>query len=268
MDIKNYSKGAAQRTAQRKIEAAATHKPLFPNIAQARAEYDPAKDGPRTMAQLAEDQAQLKAEGPQEKGLSGDTVRGLQELKKLEEVKMTQQAEAPKEQTVEDIEILNALRGVHTDMLNNEKERAAVALRVEPIDLGKGLMGEFTQQVPIVKEQLVVTYRSFTAMEAHWLRVLLYRVIEETPELERVADELHGLYQTVASIKKFNDTEQEPHIVRPNGVPAFSEEVFKRKVLQFQQLPIQLIGALGIHGSWFDLRVRELFVSVEPLKNG
>lgn len=271
--IKNYAQGMRERTEARK----AAKEPVFPNLTKAAANYDPKRDEPKTYAQLADEQRAAESAGQtqQPRGLSQETIEGMMQLKATQEAKIAElpppkEPEPGDDKAIQDLELAAVLRALREDPINNERERLAVAARVKPIDLSEGLLtGEFTQVVPVIPDRLTVTFRTLSGVEHQELRLKLHRAIDANPELERVNGELLGIYQTVASLKKFGDTTYASHLQREvNGTVKFLESEFDKKVGLFMAMPLQLIGLLGTHGSWFDGRVRELFTSTEALKNG
>lgn len=266
-----YGKGISARNLQRREE----RKGAFPNIAQASEEYDP-KQGARTMAQIAEEQRAVAAGAPKEPGISQATVDGLKALKVAQDA---QQPATPPPgpvllgedlpvQDAETLELLEVLKAANRDVMANEKEREAVEARLKPIDISEGLMsGSFIQDVPIVPDQLIVRYRSMTTLDHYEINARVYLKIQERPELQQVSGMLIGLYQTVATVAKINSTEFPSHIKKEAGKLVFDEKVFEQKLDAFMGFPLPLIGSLGVHGQWFDARVRKLFTTAS-LKNG
>lgn len=283
--IKSYGAGIRARTEERRA-AEKAQGPVFPNLAQAQVAYD-AKDGAQTLQQIAAEQRQNDA--PKQPGLSPQTVAGMSAV--FEHAQKAQatlpppaapegpqeprggQGTAPgtQELSSDDFELSAALRMMQQDVLQNDKERKAVAGRCKPLDLGAGIMsGEFTQDVPVVPDTLVVRYRSLSVLEHQALRLYLFDAIRENSALDQINGELMGLYQTVASVAAVNGQAfGNSHLKRQtNGTLEFLKDEFTEKLQKLQAMPLQLLHAIGVHGSWFDGRVRELFVTADPLKNG
>lgn len=173
--------------------------------------------------------------------------------------------------SLDDLEFERLLRGVQRDAINNEKERAAVKLRVEEIDLIAGIAsGEFTQTVPIIPGKLIVYYRSITADESTKLRLLLFNMVEKDKRVENVAADVLALMQVVCSITRINGNTLPSHMttIAP-GVQEFDETAFDAKFKFFRRMPVAMVHSLGTHGYWFEQRVRDLFSTVnEALGNG
>lgn len=286
--IVSYAQGIKARNAERAQEKK-DKGPIFPNMAQASVEYDPSH-GVKTLGQMADEQKAAAGGGPQKPAISQATVDGLTALKQAQERTMTTQpqpavppimaaaapstpppAAAPvqEEERLDDLELSTILAKMREDMLNNERERDAVEARLKPIDLSEGLMtGVFVQEVPIVPGALVVTFRCLSVIDHSTIRNKVYLMVRENPDLESASGELLGLLQTVATVKSINSTKFPNHLTQDKGKTVFDETIFEAKYQQFMAFPLPLISSLGIHSSWFDARVRKLFTSAEPIKNG
>lgn len=298
--VANYRKGVAERAAAQR-----QHKPPVPNLAQADVQFDPRKDQPVSLAQIAQSQKSVRevAEPPTKDGiLSSETIAGLQALKAAVEKQQNVSTQPPKEQPsmqqaqptpvapeappqvpsankdevarerlneLDEFELEKLLRSIQTDVINNESERKEIEKRVKPIDLTEGLStGQFTQDVPIVPDRLTVRYRTVTSLENQSIRILLAKHIQEDPRREAVASELYGLMQTVASVVRINTNQLPPHMVGQDMYSSeFDESVFLHKFKLFQRYPLPMLHAIGVHGFWFDRRVREAFTAT-ALKNG
>jgi len=292
--LENYKKGIAARA-----QAQRAARPGLPNLAQANEQYKPGKDRPMTLGQMGE--AQRAVEPPKgTPGLSEDTVAGLKAmaeharatLKKEVAVEQPQttKAEAKPEvksddkdrtpddlrrkqvdehlKELDDLEFDRVMRSIQNDVINNDTEKTAVKARVKPIDLTEGLAtGEFTQDVPI-NSALTIRYRTVSPAENQSIRLLLFQWIDKDPRREALSAELYGLMLSVASIVRINTQELPSHL---DGTSAyektFNEDVFTKKFSLISGYPMPLVHAIGVHGAWFDQRVRELFTS-ETLKNG
>lgn len=316
-------RAAAQRAADR---------PLIPDIAAADQLYKAGKDGPMTIAQIAQAQKTMSGQSDeqrQERGLSPQTVAGLQALQAaMQEQRKNMSSDesmsnlptpalapvaapapaptpppvaaaptpvtppAPVTSVVEpssssdpnaaekkarvsdalsdldDLEFERVLRGMHKDLINNEKEREAIRARVKPIDIIKGIStGEFTQDVPIIPNTFVIKYRTITPMENQAIRLILFRMFDEDKRREALGAELYGLMQTVCSVSMINGASFGQHLKGEGYGLEFDESGFTAKFRRFLLMPMPMIHALGTHGFWFEQRVREAFTT-DSLKNG
>lgn len=169
---------------------------------------------------------------------------------------------------LDDLEFERVLRGMQKDIINNDKEREAVRSRVKPIDIIKGIStGEFTQEVPIIPNALVVRYRTITPLENQSVRLVLFKMFDEDKRRENLGAELFGLMQTVCSVQMINGTSFGQHLKGEGYNLEFDEAGFVAKFKRFLLMPMPMIHALGTHGFWFEQRVREAFTT-DHLKNG
>ncbi len=274
--IKSYAGGIAARNAARQEER--RQEVLVPDLSQAVVTHRP--DQPQTMQQMAEAQRRDREGGPSDappQGLRPETIEGLKAVRAAQDAA---RAPAAKEKQVEaapaapevdeDEAIVDAFARIKEDVIQNERERKAVAERVSEIDLSEGLLtGEFTQHVPIVPGKLEVRFRCLTIGENNELRMLLLEDMREDPRKSQLGTELLAFYQTVASVMAINKQTYARHMgPDATGRITFQAPVFREKLATFMAFPLPLIASLGTHGAWFEQRVRELFVSTDRLKNG
>lgn len=286
--VKSYAGGIAARNAER--QQARRESPTLPNLGQAAVTYDP-KLGPQTLQQLGEAQrADAVGEEPAGAQLSPGVVEGLRAIHSAAQAQgaasqapppgpltppatSSASAAVPPDEELDPIdeEFVSALRRSKEDVIQNERERAAVALRVAPIELGSGLLtGAFTQDVPIVPGKLEVKFRCLTPMENNELRILLYEDIQADRRKDRLVQELLSIYQTTATTMSINKTVFADHLAYDGsfGGASFQTQIFRQKLAQFMSFPIPLVVAISTHSAWFEMRVRDLFTTADKLKNG
>lgn len=280
--VKSYAAGVAARNLQRQEER--RQSPVFPNLAQAEVTHREEGMG-RTLEEVGRMQradAASSDEPPPRAQLSEGTVEGLKAMRALQEKKLAEKEPPPKpatapvdpadleEEDPEDALIADAIRGAREDVIQNERERLAVAKRCGEIDLAQGLVtGEFTQVVEIVPEKLSVRYRCLTSGENTELRLYLYDQVAADRRRANLAADLLALYQTVASVVSINKHAYHKHMVPgEHGHLTFQKEIFEQKLHAFMAFPLPLIASLSTHGGWFEQRVRQLFATTDAIKNG
>lgn len=282
--VVSYAGGIAARTAQRQEER--RQNPVFPNLAQAAVTHQANQEQPQTLEDVGRAQRADASEGapPPRASLSEATVEGLKALKVAQEAAQkpaaTQPESKPPKKAVpdddeddadpEDLAFADALRNAREDVIQNDRERQAVAKRVKEIDLATGLLtGEFTQDVPVVPDKLEVRFRCLTTGENNELRLMLYEQVRDDPRKAQIGSDLLAFYQTVASVVSVNKTVYVKHMVQDTaGRTVFNRQAFDEKLSVFMTFPLPLIASLGTHGAWFEQRVRELFATTDRLKNG
>jgi hypothetical protein len=285
--VVSYAGGIAARTAQRQEER--RQNPVFPNLAQAAVTHRANQDEPQTLEDVGREQradaARPEGATPPRAALSEATVEGLKALKQAQETAQKPAAAAPESKAdkkpapaeaddedpdPEDLAFADALRSAREDVIQNDRERKAVATRVKEIDLATGLLtGEFTQVVPVVPDKLEVKFRCLTTGENNELRLMLYEQVRDDPRKAQIGSDLLAFYQTVASVVSVNKTVYVKHMVQDTaGRTVFNRQAFDEKLSVFMTFPLPLIASLGTHGAWFEQRVRELFATTDRLKNG
>ncbi len=286
--IQNYRTQAATRLKERRAAVPG----VMPNLTTANELYDPKRDKPMTAAQIGQAMA-ATAEATAAvtpPGLSAETVDGLKALHGAVQAQQpatqapapqaAEQASAPAavdgpppgpkvEDVVErldDLDFDRLLRATEEDVINNERERQAVAKRVKPIDILDGLAkNEFVQDVPI-NEHLKVRYRTISGDENKGIRLLLFKWIDEDKLLDGVSQDVYYFMCVTASIVRINSRELPAHVVGGE----FNEEAFTAKFKMVSKYPGPLLHSIGTHSRWFNQRVAECFATkLEPeLKNG
>ena len=300
--VKGYAEGAKKRREARKA-ASTKDRPKLPNLLRANQQFNPSKDKPMTLDQMAQAQETMDrvARGEEKAQAKPETIRGLQRIKEYsdkERARMEAEAAEKPEETkaevpdppkteepkkkpmtnaeaddalasMDDMDLELLMERVRSDIINNEVERKAIEKLVKPIDLAEGLAtGEFTQVVPIKKDVLEVTYRTVSAMENDEIRRIIFNQVSEDARVQNVSAERYGLMQTVAGIVQIGGNKLPKHLKQDgNGAYEFLEDVFLQKYRLISSYPAPLIHALGTHAFWFDQRVRKLFTA-ETLKNG
>lgn len=280
----DYNAGLVER-----IKKQAQNKPPIPNLLAAASNYQPGKDPPMTLSQMADAQKNIlnvTEDTPRPK-LGAETLAGLNALQQQAQAAQAaaaaaaapspQPAAAPSKFTTEekarleetsDMDFDLMLARMSSDAINNEEERKAVEARVAPMNLADGLVSnEWTQHVPIKPGVLNVTFRSTTGVESEALRQLVLLETQDNPKAASMAGERLGFFQVVAAIKMINGQEYANHLVFNGTMQVFDKDIFMSKVNALSMKPSLLIHSLQVHAYWFDRRVRDLF-STTALKNG
>lgn len=273
-----YREKLEARNATRKAE----EPKVIPNFAEASATYNPQQDPPKTLSQLGEAQRMMGGEEPAT--FSQATIDGLARIKAAAEEEAgkaqagaTQPEPPPLLEKTEDIKAIldgmdsltagNLKRRIEEDVINNKAEREAVEAKIAPMDLTQGILNnEFTQLVPIVPGVLV-TYRSVSKEEDMRMRSMIFDMTVQDSRVEIHSDDLYGVMLIVATVAQINTKQWPRHMVGTSWDAEFDPKLFQEKLRQFMRMPMPLLHALGVHGGWFDVRVRRLFTATS-LKNG
>jgi hypothetical protein len=178
-------------------------------------------------------------------------------------------------ENMDDFELERIMRGIQNDVINNTREREHVDNiangRINEIDFAAGVAsGEFKQIVDVVPGRLKVHYRTITSAENQGIRQLIYKMVQQDPTLDKLSAEIFGLALLVASVTQIGSKAYPDHLKRTSSTTfgaEFDETVFRAKYREFSYMPQPLLHSIGVHGQWFDLRVRSLF-TVDFAKNG
>jgi hypothetical protein len=148
------------------------------------------------------------------------------------------------------------------DALVNPKRRKLIESRLSKLDITDIIIhGEIRQDVIIVPDRLVVTYRSVSADEDLEVKRMMFGESGG----DRYLMDKYTIMQLTLALVSINGDELPTHL---DDKRKFSEEKFARKFEKVVRFPIQFIADLGVQYLWFDERVRRLFVgSTEELKN-
>lgn len=178
-------------------------------------------------------------------------------------------------EVMDDFEIERIMRGIQNDVINNTKERDHVNdpanKRLSEIDFAQGVAeGEFTQIVDVIPGRLKVHYRTLSPMEMQAIRLWIFDQVTKDQRLDKISGEMYGIGMLVASVVQIGGTKYPDHLKRKGQgtySAEFDDKVFGEKYDMFSRMPQQLIHAVGTHGQWFDLRVRQMFTT-DYAKNG
>lgn len=294
--VARYKKGLEDR-AKAAGDAKRATEPKVPNLMAAANQYNPQQDGPMTLGQVAQAQANQEAvvagEADPKKKLSDATIAGLAALK--QEVDNSQptpqaapaapvspakveQVERPEPISIDsndggvmadalsDLDVELMLRRMREDVIQNKAQEEALEKRLKPIDFAEGIMtGEFKQVIPI-RDGLTIVMRTLTPLENEEIRkIILEMQLQDNRETGLAAERL-SFMQTVAAVFSINGEEFPSHVSRAGGETRFNQEVFLKKYSLFSNYPSPFIHTLTTHAYWFDRRVRRLF-TVDVAKN-
>lgn len=209
--------------------------------------------------------------------LSEQTVEGLDAITKFQ----GEAEEAQKQVAEEDIEKVTEVThrkqvtddlGLDESFFDNIKAqqneldttelREATEERCEPLNVVQLIEdGEIRQDVPIITDKFVVTYRTISGEEDLALKRELFS--EKGPDVY-VYDRLNMML-LAAGLYAVNAAPLPSHL---NARGRFDKDLFLHKFKSVIAYPIQMLASMGINYNWFDARTRKLFVDLGPLKNG
>lgn len=208
--------------------------------------------------------------------LSNKTVEGLEALAKFQQdAEKAQQKvadEAAKKDEASsldnDLELLDQPSFLNqyqkeVNELNTEELRRAIEARCAPLNIEQLIMdGELRQDVPIIREKFIATFRTVTGEEnlAIEREIFSDRNVSDIYVLDKMS-----LMQLTCGLYAVNGRMLPSHL---DDSRRFNGESFKKKFRMVTAFPLCQLASLGINFTWFDQRTRRLFIDVDQLKNG
>ncbi|MFW9801112.1 MAG: hypothetical protein ACFFFC_00545 [Candidatus Thorarchaeota archaeon] len=210
-------------------------------------------------------------------GLSEETINGLEALRDFnnraneEQSKQLKKEEKRFEEEAKKFDdefgafsspnFLNAYKQEVNELADSELKQAIEA-RLKPLDLEQLILyGEARQDVPIVPNVFIPTFRTVTGEENLEIERRLFG--SDEPDIY-IFDKL-ALMQLTAGLYAINNNVLPDHLDKKR---LFSIDLFTEKFRKVVKLPLAMLASLGINFTWFDQRTRRLFIDKTPLKNG
>ena len=156
-------------------------------------------------------------------------------------------------------------RATIEDILRNPKQKEIVEARLKPLSIDDIILyNKVSQRVPIIPGKFEPTFESMPGDVELALKPMLVRESKAIAVTEDYLLDKYAVMTTAAGLIAINNMPV-PSMYDQEG--NFSEELFLKKFEWVIHRPIHMLASLGIHYSWFELRVRRLFV-VEEGKDG
>ncbi len=151
------------------------------------------------------------------------------------------------------------------DILNNPDQKNIIEERLEPISLDELLAYDrVSQVVPVIPEKLVLKYLSMTSGDDSNVKRLISEKVQGVGNPGRYYLDKFSLMTLTAGITQINQTVVPSHL---NDKGVWDDEKFWFKFEWVLKRPLHLIAVIGTNHSWFELRVRKMFIA-EKVKNG
>lgn len=217
------------------------------------------------------------------KALSEETVEGLEALKKFQGAAQKEQEDQSGDATKKDQEeriegdspeALKDLLGTDNpeeffaqfrqqmDQLATPELRESIESRCEEMSLEQMLEeGEIRQEVPIVRNKFMPTFRTLSGEESLSIKRHMFGVAGGDVYI----NELLSVYQLTAGLFAVNGSPLPTHL---DDKKRFSKDLFLAKFKRVSSFPQSMLASLSINFMWFDQRSRKLFVDLDELKNG
>lgn len=241
----------------------------------------------------------------QPKGLSPETIAGLQALKRQSEgegarvglPKTEEEAEAlvpeaiRREPPAEEVAVTltadqqtrlkefldsrdafeqdSLRRSVSKDELNNDQQRKIIESALEPLDVTDLILhNRIKQKVPILPGKLEATFQSMTGEEELALKRLIMRETKDLEVSERYFfDKFALMGLAVGLFAVGSKAGGTPLATHLDADGNFDEKKFEEKMARVLKFNTHMLANLANNHHWFELRVRRLLV-VEKVGNG
>jgi hypothetical protein len=213
------------------------------------------------------------------KALSPQTMEGLAALTEVNN-KQQPTPDKPKEEEEKPLsekeqkEILNKLddfdfnrfrQAAMRDMLNNDKQKEIIEKRLKPLDIVDIIVkGRVTQTVPIVPGKFEVEFQSYAGEEDLILKRWVMAEAKTLDAPDQYFMDKHTLMTLTVAIRSVN---KRPIFDCYKEDGNLDEDKFWVKYKMITRLDYHMLSSLYINWSWFDTRVRKLYVA-EELGNG
>ena len=166
---------------------------------------------------------------------------------------------------MDDFDYASFRKQLMQDQLNNPEQRKLIEDRLEELSLDELIMKDrCTQKVPIIPDKFEVVFQSMTGEDDLALKRLLMKESDNVEVTERYLLDKFALMALAAGVQKINKNPLPSHL---NEKGEFDEDKFWVKFAWVLKRPIHMLASLGCNHTWFEIRVRRLFVA-EKIKNG
>lgn len=168
-------------------------------------------------------------------------------------------------QSMDDFDFDALRRQMQRDILNNPEQREIIEGRLEPLNIDELIMHDrISQVVPIVPGKFWIELESLTMEDDLELKRLLMLQSKTAEVTQRYLLDKFAVMSAAASVKAICNNPVPSHLDQ-NG--QFNETLFWQKFFWLLRRPVHMIAVIGVNCTWFEMRVRRLFVA-EKVKNG
>ncbi len=156
------------------------------------------------------------------------------------------------------------------DMLNHPEQRKIVEDRLKELEIDDLIMkNRVSQDVPIIpvtakSRGFVIRYTSMSGEEELALKRLVMEEASSVEVTERYLLDKFSFMSLTCGLTAINGNAAPTHLDQ-NG--NFDEKLFWKKFEWVMKRPVHMLSSIGVHHTYFEMRVRRLFVA-EKLGNG
>jgi hypothetical protein len=156
------------------------------------------------------------------------------------------------------------------DMLNHPEQRKIVEDRLQDLEIDDLIMkNRVSQDVPVIpatakSRGFVIRYTSMSGEEELALKRLVMEEASSVEVTERYLLDKFSFMSLTCGLTAINGNAAPTHL-DTNG--NFDEKLFWKKFEWVMKRPVHMLSSIGVHHTYFEMRVRRLFVA-EKLGNG
>jgi hypothetical protein len=207
---------------------------------------------------LAEAEAQA-AEGPGHNAQNAGQSPGTPIANVADEV--SEERARKMIENLDDFDYERLRKEMMMDALKNPKQKEIIEARLKPLDVGDLIMkNKVSQRVPVLPGKFEPTFESMPGGIDLKLKQLLVKESKSIAVTEAYLLDKHAVMTTAAGVIAINGN---PLPSMYDALGEFNEDMFWIKYKWVLGRNIHMLASLGIHYSWFESRVRKLFVADE-----
>lgn len=151
------------------------------------------------------------------------------------------------------------------DILNNPDQREIIESRCQELNIEELILkNRVSQAVPVVPGKFIITYESMTGDEDLELKRLVMQESKSTEVTDRYLLDKFAFMALSVGLKAINGNPVPKHTDEKGD---FEEKRFWIKFDWVMKRPLHMLASVGVNHTWFEQRVRKLFVA-EKVKNG
>lgn len=212
-----------------------------------------------------------EAEKEVEEGTAGHSAKAGRPLGKGKEATAEEQKKVEEAIEAMDSFDYDSLRqAMNRDVLNNPDQREIIEARCKSLDIDDLILrNRVSQDVPVIidangKIRFVVRYTSMTGDDDLALKRLIMTESKSVEVNDRYLLDKFAFMSLSCGLTAINNNTVPSHL---NKEGEFDETEFWKKFHWVMKRPLHMLACIGVNHTWFEMRVRKLFVA-EKLGNG
>lgn len=167
---------------------------------------------------------------------------------------------------MDDFDFYALRQQMERDNLNNPEQRGIIEARLAPLDLGELIMHDrVRQEITVIPEKFWFTFQSMSGEEDMGVKRLAMQESAKLEVTDRYLLEKYAAMSLACGLVSICGRPIPHSHLDADG--NFNPEQFWLKFAWVLKRPLHALSSMGINHTWFELRVRKLFVA-DKVKNG